>query len=186
MARLCTSGEGHGRAAPYKGEAPHPAVLFTESGIVAQLATAGPGHPEPTPEEVQVVGCVGSADRSAPEPAGVCPYRGGHAVRYFPATYRIEVYEARTARRLGALEATDPRGCAVSEIFPEDERHRERNLTPSDKRYEKGLADFFTGPARWPPTGPGTPDEPSRLTGADTAGLQVPVPPDGSRQIERH
>lgn len=149
-ARVCTSSEGHGRAAPYEGEAPHPAVLFTESGIVAQLATAGPGHPKPAPEEVQVVGCVGSAHRSAPEPAGVCPYRGGHAVRYFPATYRIAVYEARTGHRLGAftLEAADPPGCAVSEIFPEDERHRERNLTPSDEQYEKGLADFVTGPAR--------------------------------------
>jgi hypothetical protein len=148
LARVCTGGEGHGRTAPYEGEAPHPAAVFTQSGFV-ELAMAGPGRPEPAPEEVQVVGCVRSADRSAPASASICHYLGGHSVHYFPATYQVEVYEARTGRRLGAftLEATEPPGCAFSEIFAEGESHREQNLTPSDKQYEQGLAEFVTSPA---------------------------------------
>jgi hypothetical protein len=148
--RVCTTGEGHARAAPYEGGTPHPAALFEEGFF--SLATAGPGRPEPAPPDVQVVACVRPAERSSHEPDAVCPYTDGRSVSYFPATYRVEVYEARTGRPLGdfTLEATDKApGCAVSEVFPEDERHLEENLTPTDKQYETNLVEFVTGgPAR--------------------------------------
>ncbi|RKN44884.1 hypothetical protein D7294_07180 [Streptomyces hoynatensis] len=146
LAVVCREGRAHEQAAPYRGGAPHPAVVFGE-GPSSWLTTAGEGRGEPAPEEIQVVACSSRVGRLSEEPAMACPYLSGHAVHYFAARYRVEVYEARTRRRLGdfTLDATQPHPCPVSEVFAEDEPLTEREFHPEDEAYLAGLAPFVAG-----------------------------------------
>ncbi|MFF5977524.1 hypothetical protein ACFY78_01595 [Streptomyces olindensis] len=116
FARLCTKpGTSYPESAPHTTTGPHPAALFDDRHGTDPLATSTGSDKTatatPNPDDVQLVACSRLVRRQLDM---VCTYDGGESsLTIHRARYRIDVYEARTGRRVGGqtLDADDTDSC---------------------------------------------------------------------------
>ena len=153
--RMCEGGEAFGRAAPYRGSGPHPLAVYNDgTGYPDYL----PGlewvdSPWPPPDEVQkvqLVGCGQLVGRASPTPLGNCNYEGGYNTTTYQGRYRIDVYEARTGRRITSVtvdgRAESSGGCMPRIVVPSDRPQQTVVETlPDDAAYEAQLYALVNG-----------------------------------------
>jgi hypothetical protein len=108
--QTCTLHVAYTGAAPYGGRGPHPTAFFPEMGSPDVL---GPPAGQPAVDRliasVQLVACVwlDTTDAASDGTANTCVYEGAgfedSTVTMLWGHYKIDVYEARTARLLATL-----------------------------------------------------------------------------------
>ncbi|GAA1844024.1 hypothetical protein [Actinomadura bangladeshensis] len=153
LARLCwRQDRPFERAAEHGGTGPHPLVLFRDGIGSSEPVTAGRDGKRPAPDEVQLVACSYEAGRVSDEPIQVCPYEGGLRVETYQGRHRLDVYEARTGRRVGRRMMTGPAGtdeCAPVKFVrgepPYDDVLQDETV-PSLSDYRTALRPFIQGP----------------------------------------
>ncbi|WP_433478410.1 hypothetical protein ACQPZP_16055 [Spirillospora sp. CA-142024] len=155
LARLCSpQGRPFDGVAPYEGAGPHPLVFFGEGAGRPDLATTGGGRARPEPDEVQLVACGQPAGRVSDTPLQVCDYQGGLRLESYQGRRHLDVFEARTGRRVGRQTLTGPGGagkCAPSQLVHGDPPYTELRRTdtsPPMSEYEAALRAYITGPRR--------------------------------------
>lgn len=155
LARLCwRQDRPFERAAAYEGTGPHPLVFFREGAGPPEFATAGEGGRRPDPDRVELVACSRPAGRVSDEPIQVCLYEGALRLESYQGRHRLDVYEARTGRRV-ARQTLDGRSevgeCAPAELeFGEPPYNdvRKADTYPPMTDYIAALRHFVTGPKR--------------------------------------
>ncbi|QKW35269.1 hypothetical protein HUT06_15505 [Actinomadura sp. NAK00032] len=151
LARLCwRQDRPFERAAEHEGAGPHPLVFFREGAGRPQLATTGEGAKRPAPDEVELVACSYPAGRVSDKPIKVCAYEGGLRTESFQGRHRLDVYEARTGRRVGRRMLTGRAGvgeCAPAKVVygepPYDDRLQGETY-PTMTDYQSALQPFIT------------------------------------------
>ncbi|MFI8219946.1 hypothetical protein [Streptomyces sp. NPDC085932] len=116
--------------APYRGPGPHPIALYEHHEPPARPARRvsysdpdwrGTPFDAPHPQAVQLVAC---SKRVRAEPTGLsCPSAQGTSQRLHHGGYRVEVLEARTARKIADVAlwpstVACPRADAVPDAHP--------------------------------------------------------------------
>src|SRR5690606_22900901 len=106
-------GNPFGRAPAYAGTGPHPIAVYDE--VDAYPVFDQGLRPDPAnrrrrlPDTVELVGCVRPAGRASQEPVERCIYvprgrgPGEHTDTWYRGRYRLDVYEARTGRKVDSL-----------------------------------------------------------------------------------
>lgn len=153
LARLCfRQDRPYERAAPYAGAGPHPVVFFRDDPTRPALVTEGDGGERPAPDEVQLVACSNPAGRVSSTPIQVCRYEGGLRLESYQGRHSLDVFEARTGRKVGGqiLTGSDSVAeCAGSELVWGDrlrDKVREADTYPTQHEYEAALRRYVTGP----------------------------------------
>lgn len=154
LARLCwRQDRPFERAAAYQGAGPHPLVFFREGAGRPELATTGDGG-RPAPDQVELVACSHPAGRVSNKPIRVCLYRGGLRTESYQGRHRLDVYEARTGRRVGRrlLTGLDSLGeCAPAKTVygppPYDDLRQAETQAPLGD-YQAALQGFISGARR--------------------------------------
>ncbi|MFF7792273.1 hypothetical protein [Streptomyces sp. NPDC007991] len=140
------SDAAYAKSAPYHGSAPHPAVLFAEEDDSDPVVTAtGTGSDTPDPDDVQLVACSRLERRTYDM---TCAFSHGVSVSYYKARYRVDVYEARTGRKVTArtLDADNHLFCGgVIELHGKGGGHEEDVSVPSRDDYQRILDEVAAG-----------------------------------------
>ncbi|WP_031482353.1 hypothetical protein [Streptomyces bicolor] len=145
--RLCTHpGASYAKAAPYGGSGPHPVVLIDEEKGTDPVVTAPAGRSgEPDPDDVQLVVCSRIVRR---ELDLVCMYEGGEAsLTFYRARYRIDVYEARTGRRITGhtVDADTVDSCPIWMSLNGRRGREERVAAPAQEEYQHIVDEVAVG-----------------------------------------
>ncbi|MFQ6227995.1 hypothetical protein [Nocardia sp. NPDC002869] len=153
---LCGGGEGNPAAAPYSAAGPSPVYLGGELPDYTAFGPSAVWRPIDS-GAVQLVACVDRERRG--ELVHTCQYPPapgqpvGRTLNLFTAVYRLTVYEARTGKRLAAMEVTgdrygtdpavaEPDPCRAATGAPEDGLPGRRYSRPSHQQIEQALAPF--------------------------------------------
>ncbi|GAA2399180.1 hypothetical protein [Streptomyces coeruleofuscus] len=151
LASLCAqatadSGAAYPESAAYSPSAPHPAVLFAEEHDLDPVVTStGTGSGTPDPDDVQLVACSRLERRTYDT---TCAFSHGLSVSYYRARYRVEVYEARTGRRVTGrtLDADNHLFCGgIRELDGKGGGHEEEVSVPSREDYQLILDEVSVG-----------------------------------------
>ncbi|SFN21751.1 hypothetical protein [Actinomadura madurae] len=155
LARLCSRQDRpYERAAAYSGSGSHPLVFFREDPARPALVTAGGGRARPAPDEVQLVACGSPAGRVSGTPIQVCRYEGGFRLGTYQGRHSLDVFEARTGRRVGrqVLTGTDSVGACPGFQLVWGSREQyplsEVDTSPTQAQYDAALRAYATGPRR--------------------------------------
>ncbi|WP_443307870.1 hypothetical protein [Streptomyces sp. KR55] len=147
FARLCTNSDApYAKAAPYSASGPHPVVLFDEEhGADPVVTSAGKGSGDPDPDDVQLVACSRLEQRTFDM---TCAFSGGWSVTYYQGRYRIDVYEARTGRRVGGQTVVADNHLFCSGILVrqgEGGGHEEDVSVPAQEEYQRIIDGVAAG-----------------------------------------
>lgn len=139
--RLCgNSGASYAKAAPYSARDPHPTVLFDEEhGADPVVTSAGKASSEPDPDDVQLVACSRLVRRQLDL---ICTYEGGDStLTFYRARYRIDIYEARTGRKVSGqtVDADDTLNCPI--WMSTGKRGREEDVSAPTREEYQGIVD---------------------------------------------
>ncbi|GGW88875.1 hypothetical protein [Streptomyces lomondensis] len=150
FASLCANtGTSYPESAPHTTTGPHPAALFAEEHGTDPVVTStgdGKATAAPDPDDVQLVACSRVVRRQVDM---ICTYDGGEAsLTFYRARYRIDVYEARTGRRIGAghtVDADDTDSCP-NWLVLNGKRGREEELAaPAEEEYQSIIDGVAAG-----------------------------------------
>lgn len=141
------------RAAPRTPRGPHPLVLFQFDkervfAIPVDLSAEPPAASDPlAPEaadEVQLVAC--SRQTSLGDLLESCEYTGDITVSHYQGIYRVDVYEARTYRKVGSVTVMGSTDASCTGSIPGSIDHDQQEETgPGSSEYREALAKFASG-----------------------------------------
>ncbi|MFG1869831.1 hypothetical protein [Micromonospora arborensis] len=96
--RICDGGQAFSGAPPYRGPGPHPVAvrLWTSHDLRVQADRLAS-------DDVQLVACPHQIGRSS-EALRSCTWENGSTEIEYQGHYRVEIYEARTAREVTSFE----------------------------------------------------------------------------------
>lgn len=152
FAQVCAGKGGFGRAAPYEGRGPHPIAVYRDTSSYPEYSDGAVTDAKgwPPADAVQLVGCVRQTGRATPTSLVSCPYEHGYTMTVYQGRYQVEIYEARTARRVSSATVDGSAGTECSDaiyVRPDDETEQTYDTTPDKADYAKRLASLVDGAA---------------------------------------
>jgi hypothetical protein len=111
---VCNRGSSFTDAAPYKGSAPHPIVVFEPGETNGNLGGTFRGDPIPFGDDpefdppdaaaVQLIGCPQRVPNSRQDTGRKCAFGGGVEVPLYDISYELKVREATTGNVVASTE----------------------------------------------------------------------------------
>ncbi|MFI8217525.1 hypothetical protein [Streptomyces sp. NPDC085932] len=151
FASLCTHpGASFPESAPRTTTGPHPVALFAEGHGTGPVATStgregSATTAAPDPDDIQLVACSRLVRRHVDM---VCTYDGGESkLTSYRARYRVDVYEARTGRRIAGhtLDADDNDPCPYWLAVNRERGREEVVAAPAEEEYRNLIESIAAG-----------------------------------------